>query len=359
MYPALAVAAEWIAREGAPGTLQSPGSLLWLGGQGGMEADLVGRAGLPFQAISASGLHGVGWRAPLNAVLLARGLVQTMAILGRYRPDAILVTGGFLAAPAALAGWLRGVPVVMAVPDIEPGLALKTIAPLTRRICAIAVETRTYVDRKWAERVVVTGYPTRRELQVLERGESLQQLGLDPGRRTVLVTGGSRGARSINRAVFAALPDWLSDVQVIHLTGQLDHAEAEAVAAGLTPELRARYLVKPYLHEMALALSAADLVVSRAGASAIGEYPLFGLPAVLVPYPYAWRYQKVNADYLTARGAAVRLEDGALGERLAGMVRQLLADPARLTAMREAARAIATPDAAGRIADVLRDVARN
>lgn len=359
MYPALAVAAEWIVREGPAGTSESPGSVLWLGGRGGMEADLVGRAGLPFQAISASGVHGVGWRLPLNAVLLARGLVQTVAILGRYRPDAILVTGGFLAAPAAVAGWLRGVPVVMAVPDIEPGLALKTIAPLTRKVCAIAAETRTYVDRRVAERVVVTGYPTRRELQVLERRESLQQLGLDPGRRTVLVTGGSRGARSINRAVFAALPDWLTDLQVIHLTGQLDFAEAEAVAASLTPEQRARYNVKPYLHEMALALSSADLVVSRAGASVIGEYPMFGLPAVLVPYPYAWRYQKVNADYLTARGAAIRLEDEALGERLAGTVRSLLADPERLAAMREAARAHATPDAARRIADVLRDVARN
>ncbi len=359
MYPALAVAAEWIAREGDPGTSEAPGSILWLGSQGGMEADLVGRAGLPFRAISASGLHGVGWRMPLNAVLLARGLVQTMAVLGQYRPSAILVTGGFLAAPAALAGWLRGVPVVMAVPDIEPGLALKTIAPLTRKICAIAVETRTYVDRKWAERVVVTGYPTRRELQVLERGESLRQLGLDPGLGTVLVTGGSRGARSINRAVFAALPDWLTDFQVLHLTGQLDIAEAEGVAQGLAPEQRARYVVKPYLHEMGLALSAADLVVSRAGASAIGEYPLFGLPAVLVPYPYAWRYQKVNADHLTTRGAAVRLDDGALGERLAGVVRDMLADPARLAAMRAAARAIATPDAAERIAGVLRDVARD
>jgi len=358
VYPALAVAAEWIAREGEPGTNEAPGSILWLGSRGGMEADLVGRAGLPFRAISASGLHGVGWRMPLNAVLLARGLVQTLAVLGRYRPSAILVTGGFLAAPASMAGWLRGVPVVMAVPDIEPGLALKAIAPLTRRICAIAAETRTYVDRKLAERVVVTGYPTRRELQVLERGESLRQLGLEPGHRTVLVTGGSRGARSINRAVFAALPDWLSDTQVIHLTGQLDFAEAEGVAAGLPPEQRARYVVKPYLHEMALALSAADLVVSRAGASVIGEYPMFGLPAVLVPYPYAWRYQKINADYLTARGAAVRLDDAALGERLAGTVRGLLSDRERLAAMRDAARTHATPDAAERIADVLRDVAR-
>jgi UDP-N-acetylglucosamine--N-acetylmuramyl-(pentapeptide) pyrophosphoryl-undecaprenol N-acetylglucosamine transferase len=108
---------------------------------------------------------------------------------------------------------------------------------------------------------------------------------------------------------------------------------------------------------MGLALAAADLVVSRAGASALGEYPLFGLPAVLVPYPHAWRYQKVNADYLVKRGAAVRLADEALGTQLAGEVRGLLNDPARLAAMRAAARAAATPEAARHLVRELRQLA--
>jgi len=114
--------------------------------------------------------------------------------------------------------------------------------------------------------------------------------------------------------------------------------------------LQNRYHALPFLHEMGLALRAADLVVSRAGASALGEYPLFGLPAILVPYPFAWRYQKVNADHLAARGAAVRLNDEDLAARLQAEVRGLLADPARLARMRSAARAAARPDAAGRLA---------
>jgi UDP-N-acetylglucosamine--N-acetylmuramyl-(pentapeptide) pyrophosphoryl-undecaprenol N-acetylglucosamine transferase len=117
--------------------------------------------------------------------------------------------------------------------------------------------------------------------------------------------------------------------------------------------LRAHYHAYPYLHEMGLALAAADLVVSRAGASALGEYPLFGLPAVLVPYPFAWRYQKVNADYLVARGAAVRVNDEDLRQQLSGIVRRLLADEPRLAQMRAAAQAAATPQAAHRIATEL------
>ena len=137
----------------------------------------------------------------------------------------------------------------------------------------------------------------------------------------------------------------------MHLTGQLEWPEVERALAetGLPAGQRAHYHARPYLHEMGWALAAADLVVSRAGASALGEYPLFGLPAVLVPYPYAWCYQKVNADYLASRGAAVRLDDEALGAELAPTVRGLLDNPGRLAAMRAAARAAATPGAAARI----------
>jgi UDP-N-acetylglucosamine--N-acetylmuramyl-(pentapeptide) pyrophosphoryl-undecaprenol N-acetylglucosamine transferase len=173
----------------------------------------------------------------------------------------------------------------------------------------------------------------------------------------VLVTGGSRGARSLNRAVIAALPDWLRNFAVIHLSGELDWPEVAQAQAALPAEARAHYFAVPYLHEMGQALAAADLVVSRAGASALGEYPLFGLPAVLVPYPHAWRYQQVNADTLVRRGAALRLNDEDLPARLAAEVRGLLSDPARLAAMRAAAQAAATPEAAAHIARLLMQLA--
>jgi UDP-N-acetylglucosamine--N-acetylmuramyl-(pentapeptide) pyrophosphoryl-undecaprenol N-acetylglucosamine transferase len=265
-----------------------------------------------------------------------------------------LVTGGFITAPVALAAWLRRVPVLVYLPDLEPGLAVRFISRLAARIAVTAEESRAFFRRLGqAGKVLVTGYPTRPDLTVAPRADAQRQMGLDPRRPVILVTGGSRGARSINRAVVAALPDWLKDFQVVHLTGQLDWPEVERAQAALPAEPRAHYHARPYLHEMGWALAAADLVVSRAGASALGEYPLFGLPAVLVPYPFAWRYQKVNADYLAARGAAVRLDDEHLATALAPTVRHLLDDPDRLARMRAAARAAATPQAAQSIGEAL------
>lgn len=336
-------------------TSDFPPPILWLGTAQGLEAELVPRAGLPFQAIRAAGVHGVGWRRlPGNVWALARGVLDCLSVVRTFRPDALLVTGGFLAVPAALAAWLHRVPVVIYLPDLEPGLALRVVGRIAARVAVTAEVSRRYFDPR---RVVVTGYPLRPELAQSERAGAQQQLALDPALPTILVTGGSRGARSLNQAVLAALPDWLKDYQVIHLSGQLDWPEVERAAAALPPAQRARYHAFPFLHEMGLALAAADVVVSRAGASVLGEYPHFGLPAVLVPYPYAWRYQRVNADYLAARGAAVRLDDETLPARLAATVRGLLNDEPRLAAMRAAARAAAQPDAAGRIAQVVTAVA--
>jgi undecaprenyldiphospho-muramoylpentapeptide beta-N-acetylglucosaminyltransferase len=350
VFPALSVAKVWLGA----GADSAPADAFWVGTVGGMEADLVQRAGLPFRAIHAGGVHGVGWRLPLNALQLARGFGQALGLVRQLAPDVLLVTGGFVAVPVALAAWLRRVPILAYVPDIEPGLALKVVARLARRIAVTVEDSRRYLP---ARKLVVTGYPVRPELAGATRAEALEFFGLNPARRTVLVTGGSRGARSLNRAVLAALPDWLKDYQVIHLSGQLDWAEVEQAQAGLDPALRSAYHPFPFLHEMGLALAAADLVVSRAGASSLGEYPLFGLPAMLVPYPHAWRYQKVNADYLVERGAAVCVRDEDLPARLAGEVRSLLADGDRLGRMRQAARAAAAPEAARRIVQELAKLA--
>lgn len=342
-----------LASESPISLRQSP--LLWVGGVGGMEAALVQRAGLPFRAIHGGGVHGVGWRLPLNALSLLRGLFQALRLVRAYQPNALLATGGFITVPAALAAWLCRVPVLVYLPDLEPALAVKLISRVARRIAVTAEASRAYFRGRRAGRVIVTGYPVRPELAALAadpaaRERARARFGLEPGRPTVLVTGGSRGARSLNRAVLAALPDWLRDFAVIHLTGELDWPGVEPARAALTDAQRRRYHAFPFLHEMGLALAAADLVVSRAGASALGEYPLFGLPAILVPYPYAWRYQKVNADHLAERGAALRLDDKDLAAQLAGQVRALLGDAERLAAMRAAARALAQPDAARRLA---------
>ena len=154
------------------------------------------------------------------------------------------------------------------------------------------------------------------------------------------------------------MDDLLDEAQIIHLSGELDWPTVKARRERLPADRLAHYHAFPYLHdEMGLALAAADLAVSRAGASALGEFPIVGLGAILVPYPYAWRYQKVNADFLAARGAAIRLNDEDLKMKLLPAIRELLRDPARLAAMGVAARAAAVPDAAERIAAELLELA--
>jgi UDP-N-acetylglucosamine--N-acetylmuramyl-(pentapeptide) pyrophosphoryl-undecaprenol N-acetylglucosamine transferase len=146
---------------------------------------------------------------------------------------------------------------------------------------------------------------------------------------------------------------------VVHISGTLDWSAVEMQVQRLTDELRLRYRAYPYLHEeMAVALAAADLVVARAGASTLGEFPALGLPSILAPYPYSGQHQEVNADYLAQRGAAVKLPDSELSEQLATTVLRLLQDPVQLAAMSRATRSLAQPAAAEAIGRELQRLAQ-
>jgi UDP-N-acetylglucosamine--N-acetylmuramyl-(pentapeptide) pyrophosphoryl-undecaprenol N-acetylglucosamine transferase len=181
---------------------------------------------------------------------------------------------------------------------------------------------------------------------------------LSPEYLTLLVFGGSKGARSINQAILRILPQILTDTQVIHISGHLDWPDVESAKNSLDAKIQQRYHIYPYLHaEMGAALRAANLVVSRAGASVLGEYPLFGLPAILVPYPHAWRYQEVNARYLEERGAAIVLADEDLDAQLLPTIRGLLGDSNRREMMRQAIQGLARPEAAQSIAHLLYELA--
>ncbi len=365
VYPALAVV-------GALRTLRPGAEVLWVGSTHGVERELVTRAGLPFEGVPAGPLVGVGLRALPHALRILAGTVRALGIVGRFRPQALLITGGWATIPAALACWLRGVPVVIDLPDVEPGSTIRALARIARRVAVTAPDSLVFFRSGQA---VETGYPVRADLlhaagfdvlgrplpePPVARVMARERFGLRDEWPTLLVLGGSRGARSINQALAAALPAVLEYGQVIHLTGSLDYEQAVRRAAALPGEAAARYHCFEYLHgeDMALALAAADVAVSRAGASTLGEFPLFGLPAILVPYPHAWRYQKTNADYLVTRGAAVRLDDDQLTDHLSPLAGQLLLDSARRRQMAAAAHALKRPDAAARIAALLIQVVR-
>jgi len=329
-------------------------SVLWVGSQGGMEETLVTRQEIAYQSIPAAGVHGVGLkRLPSNIWKLFKGFLSSLRILREFNPDVLLFTGGYVAFPMAVAAVRK--PSLLYVPDIEPGLSLKALARFADRIALTTETSRQYFPNP--SKLTVTGYPVRPGLKDWTRSEALDYFNFDPSIPTVMVAGGSKGARSINTALMNILPQLLEHMQVIHLSGHLDWEDIDAKAKQLSPQKTERYQAFPYLHEMGAALAAADLVISRAGASTLGEYPLFGLPAILVPYPYAWRYQKVNASYLEDRGAAVVIRDEDLETELLTQIQTLISDTDRLSQMSQAMASLAAPSAAGEIARILHEMA--
>ena len=316
-----------------------------------MEGDLIRRAGIRFVGIPGGGLHGV---ALLNAVRngweLARAVFVARKLMRDERPAALLATGGFVSGPVAVAARMEGVPMMVTVPDVEPARSVKAISRLARQVAVSVSDSLAYFPKGKA---VVTGYPLGERVTRWTRAAGREALGLGE-ELVLLVFGGSRGARSINRAVLANLEALTGLAHVVHISGTLDWPEVEAARDALPASVQARYRAYPYLYErMGAAMAAADLVVSRSGASVLGEFPHFGLPAILVPYPYAWRYQRVNAGWLVDRGAATIVEDADLPKLLVPTVRELLSDGARRQAMAEAARGLAHPDAAERAAEML------
>ncbi|NUM45859.1 MAG: UDP-N-acetylglucosamine--N-acetylmuramyl-(pentapeptide) pyrophosphoryl-undecaprenol N-acetylglucosamine transferase [Anaerolineales bacterium] len=374
VYPALSV---WQAIKDwtNPGRLSA---VLWVGGEGGMEAELVQREGIPFETIPASGLHGVGLKTLSALVQNGRGVAASRRILAQFKPDVLFFTGGFVAFPMAFAG--RHIPTLLYVPDIEPGWALKATARFADKVALIADDSRQYFPTregrtlrlrkasevrqtnfaqgapgaKDADKFVVTGHPVRQGLTAWDRETARGVFGFRADLPTLLVFGGSKGARAINRAVIAVLPQLLAEMQVLHISGALDWDEVRAAQETLPADLAPRYRAFPYLHEpMGAAYTVADLILSRAGASSVGEFPLFGLPAILVPYPHAWRYQKVNADYLTRHGAALMVPNEELPEKILPLVLGLMRDPIQRTKMQAAMRSLAHPNAAAKIGNLL------
>ncbi len=354
IYPALAVVVS-LKQMG----LQTE-DFLWIGTQGEIEEKLVPLAGLQIETIRGGAIVGVSWRTRItNAAKLTASLRGVIGILDRFQPNVLFMTGGYVNGPVALAARLRRLPAAIFLPDIEPGLAIKRLSQFVERVACTAEASLGYFpDGKG----IVTGYPIRQDLRDatrLSRQKALARFSLTGDRPTLFVFGGSRGARSINRSLMSILPELLNEMQIIHLSGNLEWPEVEANAKALPSELKENYRPYPYLHEdMGAAFRAANIVVARAGASMLGECPAFGLPSILIPYPYAWRYQKVNADYLVTNGAAIRLNDEKLPTELLPTVMGLLKNKDRLVEMSANAKKLDKPHAEEKLANLLVSLAQ-
>lgn len=332
--------------------------MLYAGNPNGVERELVGRAGLPFVPVDSGQLRGnAPWTAASHLWRIRRGVRQARRWLREFEPDVVFVTGAYVTVPVALAARLERIPLLVYLPDLMPGLAVRWLSRLAQKV-AVSFEPAA---RYFPGKAVVTGYPVRAELRAAaaDRAGARRRLGLQADRPVLLVMGGSHGARSINRAICQGLSELLKQVQLVHVTGRLDWSWVQWEAEKLPASLRSDYHLYPYLHEeLPDALAAADLMVNRAGASNLGELPTVGLPAVLVPYPYAGRHQYVNAAFLANHGAARLLEDRDLEQCLLPTVLGLLNDPVARQRMAQAARALAREDAVPRMIQLMAEMVR-
>lgn len=347
MYPALAVVAELRTRENPANS-----ALLYVGRAGAIEERLAQQAQIPFQGIDAGGVRGLApWTAVRNLSRLLRSISRVRAIIRAFKPDAVLATGGYVSAPVVWAAAAEHVPSVIYLPDLEPGWAVRATAFWATRVAVSFPEVVRHFSRGKA---VVTGYPVRAEFFNIQRATARRAFQLDPDARTVTIFGGSRGAHHINQAVVTNLRRLAELAQLILITGRDDEEWATKEAQALSPELCGRVRVFGYLDERLFsALAAADVAIARAGASTLGEFPALGLPAVLVPYPYAGKHQERNARYLTDRGAAVQVDDAVLPQLVVPVLQSLFASSGKLEEMSRAARALSQPHAAVNIATLL------
>ncbi len=340
VIPALAVAEELKRRGHDP---------FFVGTAEGLEAKLVPAAGFPMEFVKIGGLNRVGmvrrvrtlWQLGLGTLSMARSL-------GRRRPAAVFSMGGYVAGPVVLAAWARRIPIVLMEPNAMPGMTNRWMGRVAARALISFEETARYFPAGKAE---LTGLPVRPEF-----------FSIPPKRRsgvlTVLITGGSRGSRTLNQAARESWPLFREAsfaVRLIHQAGREAWADLarEFAATGLEGE------VVPFIDDMPSAFAEADLVICRSGAGACAELAAAGKPAILVPFPFAADdHQMKNAEVLARAGAARLVSDAECdGKRLFEEVRRLASDGRQLDRMGEAARRFARPGAAARAADLLEQLA--
>ncbi len=300
IYPGLALARYLVKKN-------KENVILFVGTSQGLENEIIPNAGFKLEVIPVRAFNKRSLKEISAASFeLLRSLKQAREIIKRFKPDVVVGTGGYAAGPVVLASRLQRVPVLIHEQNVVPGFTNRLLAGRVNRVCISFEETRAYLKKA---KVKLTGNPRASEIGFLSREEGLKRLPeLDGRRKTVLVFGGSRGALQLNKVMVELINrgDFPADIQFLYITGELYY---EDVIKELKKQ-NSSVVVKPYLTDMPAALAAAELVISRAGATALAEITVCGVPAVLVPSPnVAYNHQYYNALLLEKEGAAVLIEE--------------------------------------------------
>jgi UDP-N-acetylglucosamine--N-acetylmuramyl-(pentapeptide) pyrophosphoryl-undecaprenol N-acetylglucosamine transferase len=355
IYPAVSIAKAVKAR-------YPEAEILFVGAERGMETDLVPREGFRLETIRVVGLARRNPVAALRSlVLAAQGLIRGRRIVREFQPDVAVGTGGYVSGPAILAAALGSVPVLIHEQNAFPGL---TTRALSRYATVVAVNFPEAIDRlPRARRTAVTGQPIRPDFYRVEREAARRLLQIPADAEVIMSVGGSGGALRINQAVLQAAEQLLAQENrlLLQITGRRDYEQVKARAEqlALSPAVRLRWRIIPFMYEMPEALGAADLVISRAGASTLEEVAAVGVPALIIPSPNVTdNHQEHNANSLARRGAAVVIRDSLLDHRtLLENVNAILGDAAKRAAMAAASRQAGHPRATEDLLDLILELA--
>ena len=339
LFPGIAVAREIQRRH--------PGSeILFVGAEQGIETRLVPKEGFALRTLPLGGIKGVGWiRRLRNLGAMVLGIRKAQQILREFRPDAVIGVGGYASFPMLAAAILNRYPRVIMEQNSIPGLANRTLGRWVNFAAVTDPRTQSY----FGARAVVTGNPVRPEFKTIGSRQHVPPY-------TILIFGGSQGAQSINRALMDALEslaDWKDRLRFVHQTGERQSEEVKRAYA----ERNFTADVRTFFNDFHQQYAAADLIISRSGATTVAEIKAAGRAAILVPFPFAADdHQMKNAKAMADEKAAVLIENSQLnGKRLAAAIRDLLGNPARLQELESNARRIAVLDAEERIVRLVED----
>ncbi len=332
IYPGLAVAEEIKLRHPSA-------EILFLGSSQGMERDIVKRSGYRLLAINSRPMvRKISWAAFTAPFFAFFAFFQSLWLLRKFSPDALLLTGGYASLPVAFAAWVLTIPIYVHEQNVLPGVTNRICARLARKVFLSFEKSLSFIPG------IVTGNPVRRQIVEADRGSARKNLGCGASDRVILIMGGSQGSRKINQVTVESLPLLQNaGLKLLHIIGSRDFEMIKP--AGVYPFYRRI----DYLYNIAEALAAADLVISRAGATAIAEFLVREVPMILIPFPFsAEGHQDLNAAEVRQAGAAMVLADSELSaDRL---VKLLLGSGLNYKQMKENCKKLARPQAAQEIA---------
>jgi UDP-N-acetylglucosamine--N-acetylmuramyl-(pentapeptide) pyrophosphoryl-undecaprenol N-acetylglucosamine transferase len=343
LFPGVAVAEELKRRDRKM-------EVIFIGTEKGIESRVIPKEGYPIKYIKARGVLGKSLIKKIAALWeMAIAVLRSRALLRALAPDLVIGTGGYVSVGPVAAARLLGIPTVIAEQNLVPGSANRLLARIADAIAVTYHESLSFFPR---EKTRITGNPVRAAILSGKREEAIDLFSLESERITVLIFGGSSGARKINEAVISALELMLElrdRIQFLHQTGQSDYERMRKMYR----DMGYRAMVVPFIHQMAEAYAVADVVVARAGATTLAEITALGKPAVLVPYPHAAGHQEFNARKLLEIGGCRVVRDNELTGRVLAMnLRDLCTSEDLRSEMRRQSRALGRPDAAQRVTDL-------